>query len=1121
MMRKFTLLRGALSILVGVLFAFQGLAQGVTTSSINGNVTDAKGDGLPGATIIAIHVPSGTKYGTVTNNSGRYVFPAVRVGGPYKLTITFVGYTDKIKEGVITSLGAASNVDVKMSEEGTLLDEIKIVSTRSDVINSDRTGASTNIRREQFEKLPSLSRSFSDFSTLTPQAGPGFSFGGRSGLYNNFSIDGATSNNVFGLSPLPGGQSNAQPISVDAIQELSVSLAPYDVSQGSFTGAGVNAVTRSGTNDLQGSAYYFNRNVNLINKKVGEVSAPLTKFANNNFGFRLGGALVKNKLFFFINAERETRNDPAVLFPADGVGSNGVAYQQTTTELKKLRDFLVGTGNGKDWSFDPGTYENFDLATASTKFLARIDWNINDNNKFTIRYNQMNSFRDVPPSGSGGPFSAPPGGRSNSNNALPFSYSYYRINNNLKNVIGELNSSFGKSKFANNLQFGYSAFRDFRQAAGGAEVPNFPLVDIVGPNGNTLTSFGAEPFTPNNRLDQDIIQLNDKFDMFLGKHSVTVGTANEFYTFYNVFTQLVKGVYQYGSVNDFIGAATAAAGATFPAPQQYGVQYIAIPGSTGAARWKTSQFGFYAQDKFNVTKKLNLTYGIRVDIPTFNDKGLFQNVVSDSMTFAGGEKITVGQLPKSTPLWSPRLGFNYDVLGNKKIQLRGGTGVFTGRIPFVWVSNQVSNNGVYFGVVQPTGAALTATRFNPNPDAYVPVLGEFKGRPLSQTFTINSTVSNFKFPQVWRSNFAADVQIGTDYVATAELIYTKDINAVYIRDANLSNPVGTITGDGRPLFGAVSGALDVAGNAATLPGNDRRLNDRIVQALVLDNINKGYSTSATIQFQKIRGAIQGSIAYTYTDSKDINGQSGSTAGGLFTGNAVVTTPNLPNLSYANNLSPHRIVGYVSYNKTLVKNLLGLSLQATYQGFNNFNFSYVYGGSPNSDGINTNDLIYIPRTQNEILLTTTDARDTRTVQEIWNQLDAYISQDKYLNSRRGQYTERNGVFAPWVNRLNTRVLFDIFTNVAGKKNTLQLSWEVFNVLNLINSKSGLAQSTSRSALLNFVGYETAHTAAAPTTGRPIYTFATNADSTPLTTSYINDPGTSSRWQMQLGIRYIFN
>jgi Carboxypeptidase regulatory-like domain len=1098
---------------LALVFSISSFAQ-VTSSAISGVITDVKGEGLPGATVIALHVPSGSKYGAITNVSGRYTLPAVRVGGPYKLIVTFVGFKDESKEGIITSLGTTSNVDFKMAEEGALLEEVTISATRSDVINSDRTGASTNIKREQFEKLPTLSRSLTDFSTLTPQAGPGFSFGGRSALYNNFSIDGATSNNVFGLSPLPGGQSNSQPISVDAIQELSVSLAPYDVSQGSFTGAGVNAITRSGTNEVQGSVYYFNRNVNLVNKKVGDVSAPLTDFSNKSFGFRIGAPIIKNKLFIFVNAEKESRNDPAVLFAADGTGSDGKPFQQTSAELKKLKDFLIGTGNGKDWSFDPGTYENFDLLTSSNKFLTRIDWNISNNHKFTVRYNQMDSFRDVPPSGSGGPFSSPPGGRSNSNNAVPFSNTYYRINNNLKNVIGELNSSFGQSKFSNNLQIGYSAFRDYRQAAGGTATPNFPLVDIVGPNGNTLTSFGAEPFTPNNRLDQDIIQLNDKFDMYLGKHTISVGTANEFYTFYNVFTQLVKGVYQYGSINDFIGAATAAPTATtFPAPQQYGVQYIAIPGSTGAARWKTSQYGFYAQDKFNVTKKLNLTYGLRVDIPTFNDNGLLQNAVSDTMTFAKGEKIKVGKLPSSTPLWSPRVGFNYDVLGNKKLQLRGGTGVFTGRIPFVWVSNQISNNGLFFGVVQPTGAALTATRFSNVP--YAPVLAPFEGKPLSQTFTINSTVPNFKFPQVWRSNIAADYQIGSDYVVTGELIYTKDLNAVYIRDANLAPSVGTLSGDGRPLFGAVSG------DAAVAPGNDRRVNDRIVQALVLDNINKGYSTSATIQFQKIRGAVQGSIAYTFTDSKDVNGQSGSTAGSLFTGNGIVNTPNLPNLSYANNLSPHRIVGFVSYNKVLIKNLLSVSGSLVYQGFNNFNFSYVYGGSPNSDGVSTNDLIYIPRNQSEILLTTTDARDTRTTDEIWSQLDKYISQDKYLNSRRGQYAERNGAFAPWVNRLNSRVLIDLFTNVGGKKNTLQLSWETFNLLNLISSKAGLAKSTNRSALLNFSGYETPHTGTSVTTGRPIYTFATNSDNTPLSASYINDQGLSSRWQMQLGIRYIFN
>ncbi|MGL4630654.1 MAG: carboxypeptidase regulatory-like domain-containing protein [Leadbetterella sp.] len=1120
MSKLFTCVSKGLSLFVFLLVSLQSYSQ-VTTSSIAGSVSDAKGEKLPGATITAVHVPSGTKYAVVSNVSGRYVMPAVRVGGPYKITTTFVGFKETIKEELFASLGSTLVYDIVLLDESTVLQEVVVKGNSGSAINSERTGASSNFKKEAFERLPSISRSFTDLSALTPQAGGGFSFGGRSNQYNNFSIDGATSNNVFGLSSLPGGQSNAQPISLDAIQEMNVSLAPYDVSQGSFTGAGVNAVTRSGTNTVQGSAYYFFKNQNLTNDYVGKVKSPLTDFSNKNFGFRLGGPIIKDKVFFFINAERESGVDPAVLFPADGKSAEGVAYQQTKAELDALKDFLIKTGPNKDWTFDPGTYENFDLLTSSNKFLGRVDWNINLHNKFSIRYNQMNSFRDVPPSNSGGPFSAPTGGRQNSNNAVPFSSAFYRINNNLSNVIAELNSSGFGSKLSNNFQIGYSAFRDFREGPQGDEVPNFPLVDILGPNGNVLTSFGAEPFSANNRLNQDIFQINDKLDFYLNKHTITLGTANEFYTFYNSFTQLINGNYIFNSSSDFVSNVSSPAPANFPdrttgaGPRQYGIQYIGIPGSDGAADWKAQQYGFYIQDKFVVSKRLNLTYGVRMDIPGFNGNNLLKNVVTDSMTFANGEKINVDVLPKATPLFSPRIGFNLDVFGDKKLQLRGGTGVFTGRIPFVWISNQISNNGLYFGQYTPSTAALGTLRFSNDPNKYVPTLPEFKGRPLSPTYAINSTVPDFKFPQVWRSNFAADYQINPSYVATAEFIYTKDLNAIYIRDANLAAPVGTVAGDGRLLYGATSGS------SADRPGPDRRLNDPIVNALVLDNINKGYSTQFTVQLQKVKGLIQGNIAYTYTDSKDINGQSGSTAGGLFTGNQIVNNPNDPNLGYANNWNPHRVVGFLSYNKILVKNLLGISASVIYQGFNNSNFSYTYQGSVNSDGINNNDLIYVPRNASEIVLIPTDARDTRSTAEIWNQLDAYITQDKYLNSRRGQYAERNGALAPWVNRLNTRVLIDLFHNFGKNKNTLQFSWETSNFLNLLNKEWGLAKIPARSGLIGLNGYETPNTAASPATGRPVMTFATNSDGSPLNASYINNTTLSSRWQMQFGFRYIFN
>ncbi len=1136
------------SMLLAVLGGSGVMAQGVTTSSINGVVTDSRNEPLPGATVVAVHAPSGTRYGITTNTQGRYTFPAVRIGGPYQITVTFVGFQTQNRQIQSADLGTPVVANFQLVEEGTQLTEI-VVTAPGGIINSERNGASTNIKRESFERLPTISRSFSDFSALTPQAGPGFSFGGRSNLYNNFSIDGATSNNVFGLSATPGGQSNAQPIGIDAIQEISVSLSPYDVSQGSFTGAGVNAVTRSGTNDFQGSAYGFTKNQTLVNKKVDGRNVTLGTFNYNNAGFRLGGPIIKNKLFFFVNGEYEKSTVPAVTFPAGGSDERGVPYQQTTQieDLRRLRDFLITPNNGKTWTFDPGTFENFDVPTQSLKFLAKIDWNISDQHKFTIRYNQLNSFRDVAVSNSGGFGSAPTGQRQNNNNALPFSSSWYRINNNLRNIIGELNSTFASGRFANQLQLGYSAFRDFRESAGGGAVPNFPTVDILGASGNTLTTFGPDPFTPNNLLNQDVVQFNDKFDAFLGNHTISIGTANEFYSFNNVFTQQINGVYQYNSVNDFIQnvtnptSATAANTAASNAATQYLLQYSAILGNPApAAQWNATQLGFYAQDSYAGFKNLRITAGVRVDIPMFPGNNLLGNVRTDTTTFVNGERTVVNKLPNATPLLSPRIGFNWDVKGDKSLQVRGGAGIFTGRIPFVWISNQVSNNGVFFGtingsrtnpLVTGTGSNTAVnlqntgnTPFSPDPNAYAPQLGAFTGYPAASVFSINATVPNFKFPQVWRTSLGIDKTLPGGFVATLEGIYTKDINAIYLRNANLSNPIGTLAGDGRPLYGAANASATVA------PPNDRRFVDYVDQALILDNVNRGYALSLTAQIQKTTGRLNGSLAYTYTDSKDINGQTGSTAGGLWTGNAIVGSPNDPNLSYANNWFPHRVVGYASYRFEYANRKAATTVSMIYEGRNAGNYSYVYGGSPNSDGVNNNDLIYIPRNQNEILLATTNAQDTRTVQQIWEQLNAFIEQDPYLSKRRGQYAERNAALLPWVNFLNMRVLQDFSVNVGGKRNTIQVSAELNNVLNFLNSGWGLLKTPARTNLIGFSAYETPTLTNAPTDGtysrRSIFTFATNADGSALTDSFINNVNVSnavvnSRWQLQLGLRYTFN
>src|SRR6478736_972350 len=487
-------------------------AQGVTTSSLTGKITDQKGGDLPGANIVATHTPSGTTYGTTSLADGRFIIPAMRVGGPYTVKVSFVEYKEKIVENVNLQLGETFVLDLKLADESSELQEVVVTGAVDPILNSDKMGASSNFSTNQINRLPSIGRDFRDLTMLTPQAGGNFSFGGRSNLYNNLTIDGATVNNVFGLNPLPAGQSNATPFSLDAIQEVSVVLSPFDVRQGNFTGAGVSAVTRSGTNELQGSAYYFFRNEGLAGKKINGTSNPIPSFNYNNFGFRLGGPIIKNKLFLFVNAEFEKRTDPFYTnavrpdasTPVNSTNTQATDDNDPQTGLAGLRDFLMTNLN-----YDPGVYKDFNKATESQRYVARLDYNLSQNTKLTIRGNITNAFQDQPPSNSSGFAASLPGGRGNSNNVLSFSSSYYRINNNQYSVTAELNTVLNGGKMSNNLVVGYNAFRDYRQNAGGLAVPNVPLVDILGPNGQNMTSFGPDPFTPNNKLDQNVTQIND------------------------------------------------------------------------------------------------------------------------------------------------------------------------------------------------------------------------------------------------------------------------------------------------------------------------------------------------------------------------------------------------------------------------------------------------------------------------------------------------------------------------------------------------------------------------------------------------------------------------------------
>ena len=1164
-------LRHLLLLALMLLTARLGWSQGATTAAMSGVISDKTGAGLPGATVIAIHTPTNTQYVSPTNADGRFNIQNMRVGGPYTVRITFVGYKDVNREGISLSLGQNQRLDVKLDDATTELAEVTVSGRRDPIVNAGRTGASTTVQREQIERLPSLSRSFADFTRLTPQASSANnqSFAGRSGNYNNVTIDGAIFNNSFGLSSTVGGQSNAQPISLDAVQEIQVNLAPYDVRQGSFTGAGINAITRSGTNNFSASVYGFQRNEKLVGSKVRDLTQDFPTFSLYQLGARVGGPILKDKLFFFVSVEGERRKDPPGTFvanrpglPAPGIGSN-------TTRVNASDLDVLGSFVKDKYGYNIGAYEGYQLAQNSDKITAKIDWNINAKNTFSIKYNYLKAYRDVAPSGSGTP--SPTGGRGISQNTLPSLSAYYRIHNDVQSVIGELNSSIS-SRFSNQLQAGYTAQRDYRNSLGGNP---FPFVDIRNTDatsnaGTSLTSFGTELFTPGNLLDSDIYQLSDNLTYSVGKHLVTLGTYNEFYKFRNGFAPDLYGRYNFNSLGDFYNAAgynydptadpssqitprlvngiqTPLASATNNYSKRYALNIngqnpnLDIPYATINAM----QLGFFLQDEWSARPNIKVTGGLRIDVPIVNTT-LPRNEDVAAISFRNGERIYTDQFQKSSILFSPRIGVNWDVNDDQKTQVRGGTGIFTGRVPFVLLSNQASNNGLLFGTQTVNGFVTLpgATVATPNVNA-VPFSGD-PNNPRGATFgstivptdaptTYNLAVTdqNFKFPQVWRTSFGIDQRLPGDVVLTLDAIYTKDINSVFFDNVNLPNASARSGGaDQRPLYrdpNALNTKVFQVSNK--IVGNDG--------AIVMRNSNKGYSYTLTGQLQKsFSSGISASLAYTYADARDVSIQ-GSTPFPLWATRAISGNPNEQNLSYSQYLQSHRVIASLSYRKEYLGHLA-----TTISGFldagPNGRFSYVYNGDMNGDGGTQNDLMYIPRDKSEILLVpqtlfaNTPQASIYTADQQWIDLDNYIKQDSYLNKRRGEYAERNGGVNPWFTFVDARLLQDVFTNIGKNRNSLQFSLDVFNIGNLINSNWGVSQSVQRNSILTLDASSNGANNFDQATGRPRLQFTpitstrtVNLDrsvNTAVQTLNVTErynTGETSRYRIQLGLRYTFN
>lgn len=1094
-----------------------------TTSEITGLVTDAQGAPVSGATITALHTPTGTKYSTSSRKDGRFNFANVKIGGPYTITTSFVGFKDEVQDNIMLVLGQEFKADFKLSPISNTLTEVVVrTGTQNKIFNNNRTGSQEVITRDQLDKLPTINRSLQDFTKLTPTAN-GLAFGGQSNQYNNLTVDGANFNNSFGLSGTLGGQTNSQPISLDAIEQIQVNVSPYDVRQGGFSGAGINTVTKSGTNTFRGSVYTYTKGAGTQGYKVGDVTLPKQTLDYNLRGFTVGGPIIKNKLFFFVSGEQERRTDPGTQFIAyDATHQpNGVSVSAASAALlQQLADTLKAR-----FGYNPGAFQGYSYKTQSDKITAKVDWNINSKHTLTIKYNYLKSSRDIQASNSGSVQSSY--GRTPGQYAMPFYGSGYTINNNFNIIIAELNSRFS-NRISNKLQVGYTALRDYRSSLSGTQTTGknagayMPLVDILDGNGNPFTSFGYEQYTYGNVLNTNVFQFNDVFTLFAGKHELTIGTQNSFKKYENGFSPAYEGVYRFNSLDDFY----ASLNGTKPAARYDLSASLKADGSFPLVGPKDQEYSLFVQDKWRIKPNLTVTYGVRGDLAVFQNTFLYNPVVDGLTQFYNGTHLNTGKGPKTSLLISPRIGANWDVFGDHKTQVRGGVGVFAGPPPFVWISNQASNSGVaLFGSI----SNGTGYMFNSDPNAYRSVITG-TGTGPAKSYSINVTDPNFKFPQALKASVAIDQKLPDNFVVTFEYAISRNINAVFFQNSNLPNAKLTLP-DGRPYFTA-NQVYPIGGSSAATPTNPN-----IGNAIYMTNINKGYAYTATVQVQKTFRNLYLNAAYTYQQAKDIM-VGGSTAATMWGSKPIKGDPNSAEVGYSNAYLPHRIIVSAFYRKEYAKHF-ATSIGAIFEASPNGTGSYIYNGDLNGDGQTSNDLLYIPTKQdiqnyiangqlvqaaatkvvtyNNGTATTTTVTDSRTPDQIGQQLDAFINQDNYLSKHRGQIADRNALVYPWFKRLDLNLTQDFFIMTGKTKHTLRFTFDLINAGNLFNKDWGLYQIPNVTAPL------TAKTTVVNGVAKPVFSFPylNGGTQTPYSTTWKNDVSIISRWQMQFGFRYLFN
>ena len=1062
----------------------------LTTSSMAGKVA-ANGEELIGAVVEAVHTPSGTRYTAVSNEKGMFAINGMRVGGPYEVAVKYIGYETKTFTGITLELGETYNLNASMSEDAVQLADV-VVTAQATKFTTEKTGASTNITNRQITAMPSVSRSITDYTRLSPYGGNGMTFGGADGRTANFTVDGANFNNNFGLSGnLPGG---GNPISIEAIEEMQVVISPFDVRQTNFIGGGVNAITMSGTNTFKGAAYIYHRNENMRGDAIDgeQIGGARAKDRKTTYGFKLGGPIIKDKLFFFVNGEMDKTPTIANRWRAS---ENGVAdadnyiSRATVADLQKVSDHLKSK-----YGYDTGSFSNFPADESNYKLLARLDWNINDMHKVALRYNfTKNRAWNAPNASSMDGGTRMSGGRT-SQYAMSYANSMYAMDNLVHSFSLDLNSRFS-DKISNQLLATYSKLDDVRAT----ESDDFPFIDILKDNQNYIAA-GYELFTYNNAVHNTIWNIKDDVTAYLGAHKVTGGILFEHQMADNQYMRNGTGYYRYTSLDDFLSGA---------APEVVCLTYGYNGETSPAARVSFNKVSLYGQDEWNISDNFKLTYGLRLDSWFYNNGDLMTNKKIYDLTYmVDGEErhIDTGKWPGSKVSVSPRIGFNWDVFGDKSFKVRGGTGLFTGRLPLVFFTNMPTNSGMVQYQAQINAKNAAAKGFTMN---------EFAGGVLRRTelldklaqlgypMTIDPTQGSipssisavdpdFKMPQVWKSSLAFDYSVPVSFPlsVTVEGIVNKTVNAASIRDWSMKDAGGFARFNGvdnRPIY----------------PTNFRQG----TKAFILENTSRGYgwSASATINARPAEW-LSVMAAYTHTVSKEVTSLPGSAAESAFTYVPTVQGPNNIHLHNGVNVTPDRFVASVTAHDK-GNNHYSL-IYETWRG--GYNYSFMTTNDMNGDGYNY-DAIYIP----------TDAQVEKGEFRFVSEDDKtrfmdYVHGNSYLKNHQGEYAEGYSLYSPWVHRIDFSYKHDFKFNVGNTKHTIQVGFDVKNLLNFFNSSWGVSKYLnpaigSDARILKYEGVDAEGYA----------TFSTPAAISKDTQTFVLNHAIGQCWYASIGVKYIFN